>query len=111
MIRISNNNNMAVAPMPMRALPKVREPSGSVLLSRRRRGVGSRSSEGPRLPRPPGALLESDELERMGVGELRDAAVKAATLGSEVILEQLDKPVEIETKMNSADLVTQTDKR
>ena len=50
--------------------------------------------------------LGADEVDGIGVARLRDAALEAATLGSEVVGDAIDKPVEVETKMNAADLVT-----
>lgn len=70
--------------------------------------VASRRGGGRPRPRAPRALRTTDGVDVEG---LRDRALEAARIGSEVVFDALDKPRTIEEKSSSADLVTQTDKK
>ena len=84
----------------MEGLALTRRSIGGGVASRRR-GVRPR-------PRAPRALRTTDGVDVEG---LRDRALEAARIGSEVVWDALDKPRTIDFKSSSADLVTQTDKK
>ncbi|UPQ97832.1 inositol monophosphatase [Chloropicon primus] len=72
--------------------------------------VGRRQRGGFICPRALPVELDLG-LDGVDVPFLRDTASEAARIGSQVIWEALDKPVEgLETKRNASDLVTRTDK-